>query len=818
MLPSRCLRCGAASRDFLCGSCVDYLVAYRPLWLNPALLPGPSLVDLVGTRDVAIVSADLSQVEWRAPAHESSAADAVQLVRLLAIDSGAKPVLSDGDATILHAFLQDGRRTTPTNSTERGALASIYRYLSTCNWMPPHLASEYALRATVLQPVSEIVDERDSSARLGPKDEAEAVAAFEAFESSSEPLPSESLPDLEPAETEEVSLPAPEPFPPEPIPQPEPPLPVPEPVPPPQPQPEPEPEPEEPAIDEAGRARLEAERHALDAQRSDLEAWVRSRTEELRAKEDALAGREEDVVSKERDVEQEARTATERRAALEKDEARRDVLRFLATIPGMFESEADVIATAFPDMTSLTSADVNALTQCKGVTDTLARAIRLELVPGEVADEQRVIRLHEEAQSFLEEGEYEASLDCYGRLIRERPQDTGLWFDRAELLVLLDRREEALQSYARVLDIDRKNWRAWFERANLLFGMGRLADAVDGLREALRIDSSKTADIVLKAEQLRRDGHPNEAVILFQAILAVAPTETRAVLGLGDSQLDLGDSDAAEALFVRALGANPQSPPILLRRGELLERKGRWGAAIQYYNRAIALRWNFPEPWLAKGKVLLEHDRPREALECFDKVVSFEPDRVEAWASKARAHAILGNRADAESALEQASKINPDDPSVRTAREALGTPPPDESKTVSHPEPPIDFPSLAKAFEEIEDEPEPTPAPAPFPDFQSFVESIEPDREDLHVLLQLADLALEGGDSQMALLRYEQAIAREPRNPDGWTGKGVALQQLERYEEALEAYDKALALKPDHEIARRWRTTCMRHLDPEADG
>ena len=39
---------------------------------------------------------------------------------------------------------------------------------------------------------------------------------------------------------------------------------------------------------------------------------------------------------------------------------RREVLRFLGTVAGMTEEEADVIATAFPDMRSLEAADVKA--------------------------------------------------------------------------------------------------------------------------------------------------------------------------------------------------------------------------------------------------------------------------------------------------------------------------------------------------------------------------------------------------------------------------------------------------------------------------
>ncbi len=827
MLPSRCVRCGASSRDFLCGVCTDYLVAYRPLWLNPALLPGPSLIDLVAPREVALVAADLSQVEWRSPPTET-AADAVRLVHLLRLDHDAHPVLSVGDAEVLHAFLQAGRRTPPTSSEDRAAFAAVCRYLSSSGWMPSHLASEYRLRADALEraeTLSEAEEERPPSTEPATV-ETKVVEAV--VEPSPLPLPEleeeefvplepetgTATPEIEPERPDEDALPAPQPPPPEPVPRPEPPLPLPEP-PGPGPQPEPEPEPEESAADRERLAELEAMKDVLQKERADVETWVRSRSEELRAKEEFLVDREKVLASKQEQIEAEGRAGTERLVALEKDMARREVLRFLGTVPGMTESAAHVIATAFPDMDALRGADGKALTQCKGVSDGLARAIRYELVPGEVEDEQRASRLREEAHAFQEEGDYAAALGCYDRLSRAHPDDIAVWFDRAQLLVLLNRPAEALECYARVTHLDRRNRQAWLERANLLFGSGRLHDAVDALREALKIDPSKGADIALRAEQLRRDGHPNEAVLLFQAVLDADPGEARAALGLGDSLLALGDTDAAEALFTRALGKDPQNAPIVFRKGELLERKGRWGAAIQYYNRAIALRWSFAGPWFAKGRILLDHDRAKEALECFDKVVSFEPDHAGAWAGKARALSALGDPEAATAALDRASAIGSDEPAVRAAREAIGV---SAAPEVTPSAALTDLPSLAKAFEEIEAELEPEPpAPPVSPDFAAFIESIEPEKEDTQVLLQLAELALEGGDPQMALLRYEQAIGREARNPDAWTGKGVALQQLERYREALEAYDRALALKPDHELALKWRTTCVRHVEREAD-
>ena len=824
------------SRDYLCASCIDYLIAYHPLWLNPALLPGPSLLDLVAPRESPLVASDLSTIEWESPRADPSAADAVQLIHLLGLDGPIAPTLSVGDADLLHRFLRDTRRSTPTHPEERDALAQVYRYLAGCAWMPSHLASEYRLRADTLSPgAAETAESPEGLAEPPVSEVARSLPLPESTPTEaedSEPLPELPSMDLEPEE-EEIPGPGPDPFRPLPVPEPEPPLPLPEPpVPQPQPEPEPEPEPEEAHVDEAESAEFEAMRNAIEVEKANLEATARSRAEELLTKETFLVERERALASKEREVEAQSKAVTDRLVVLEKDVARRDVLRFLGTVPGMSEAQADVIASAFPDMASLESADAKALTQCQGVTDALARAIRYELVPGEVDEEQVATRLQEEALAFLGEGDYEAALDCYDRLLRDRPEQMSVWFDRAELLVLLGRKEEALESYQRVIDVDRGNRRAWFERANLLFGLDRLPEAIDALKETLRIDPAKSGDIVLKAEQLRRDGHPNEAVVLFQTILDVNPAETRAVLGLGDALLGLGDSDTAETLFTQALGKNPQNAMIVFRKGELLEQKGRWGAAIQYYNRAIALKWNFVSPWLAKAKILLDHGRASEALECFDKVMSFDAEDVEAWAGKARAHAVLGNHEAASDALQRAERLDPENPMVLAARKSIGVSPavepepgpvrevpkqaPRKPEEEPEPEPAGDFHSLLKAFEEIEEEPQSTPASAPTDaDFRSFIESIEPDREETQVLLQLAELALEGGDARMALLRYEQAIEQDDRNADAWTGKGVSLQQLERYREGLAAYDRALSLQPGHELATKWRATCLRHLESE---
>ena len=789
-------------RDPLCASCVDFLVAYRPLWLDPSLLPGPSLLELAAPSEVAVVAARGEAIEWRSIPREPTAGHAVRLIRLLDLEGIPNPVISAGDAEVLHAFLADSRRSPPGEASAREALASLYRYLASRDWVPPHLAEEYRLRAKTLQPPAE-----GEPAVLAAVSRIEEPAAPEPGEPAPSPAPGEPAAET-PAEAAAEPTAVPE------APAAEPPLPEPEVKPAAEPEPErpSAPGPASPSVMESLSAELaemkEELREEIVKERENVQEWIRERSGAIEAREKELAEKEQALGAEARVVEAEKASVTERLQTLERDESRLAVLQFLGAVPGMTEDVARVLATAFPDMATLGGADARALEQCQGVTPALAQAIRYELVPGEVEEEQRAIDLREEAQAFLEEGDYRAALQCYDRLLAEHPEDKVFWFDKAELHVLLDEPEEALQCYTRVLDLDRRNRQAWFERANLLFGMGRLADAVDALREALRVEPRKSSDIILKAEQLRRDGHANEAAILYQAILDVDPGNGRAVLGLGDAFLDLGDIDAAEGLFTRALGKEGRDPELLFRKGELLNRKGRWGAAIQFYNRALALKWDLADAWLAKGQVLLVHDRAQEALECFEKILSIDPNREDALAGKRDAEAFL-----------RPLRLPPRRPEpppappegVEEPRAAEETSEEELRETLESREP-----SFADRLREAGmEEPEPAEEPpggVPS-DLKAFIESVEPEREDTHVLLQLAELALEGGDADMALLRYEQALEQDPRSAKAWTGKGTALQQLERYEEALAAYDRALQLDPQDEIAKRWRETCLRHLE-----
>ena len=68
--------------------------------------------------------------------------------------------------------------------------------------------------------------------------------------------------------------------------------------------------------------------------------------------------------------------------------------------------------------------------------------------------------------------------------------------------------------------------------------------------------------------------------------------------------------------------------------------------------------------------------------------------------------------------------------------------------------------------------------------------------------IELADIYLRVGDAEDALLAANAGIVKDPSNARLYNAKGMALNDLQRFDEAEEAWEKALRLNPDLKVAQ----------------
>jgi tetratricopeptide (TPR) repeat protein len=68
--------------------------------------------------------------------------------------------------------------------------------------------------------------------------------------------------------------------------------------------------------------------------------------------------------------------------------------------------------------------------------------------------------------------------------------------------------------------------------------------------------------------------------------------------------------------------------------------------------------------------------------------------------------------------------------------------------------------------------------------------------------LELADVYMRVGDSEDALLAANAGLVKDPDNARLYNAKGMALNDLQRFDEAEEAWEKALRLNPNLRVAQ----------------
>lgn len=164
------------------------------------------------------------------------------------------------------------------------------------------------------------------------------------------------------------------------------------------------------------------------------------------------------------------------------------------------------------------------------------------------------------AQLMASLKEYDRSLELYDRVVAFRPDEEGTALGRAELLLRMDRLEDALDAYAKAV----KRWPASALSLNaygytLADRTDRYAQAEKLIRKALKLDPDNAAIIDSHGWVLFKLGRHDEALLELQrAYAAYADHEVAAHLVEVLVALDRGAE--ARALLDDALETRPDSP------------------------------------------------------------------------------------------------------------------------------------------------------------------------------------------------------------------------------------------------------------------
>ena len=306
-----------------------------------------------------------------------------------------------------------------------------------------------------------------------------------------------------------------------------------------------------------------------------------------------------------------------------------------------------------------------------------------------------------EARKLAAEGRPQDALSRLERALEEEPRSARLEHEAGRILESLRRPESALLRHDAAARLDPAFLAAHVAIGNLHAEAGRFAEARAAFGSALALEPKSASALHGLAQVLAREGKLAEAVATFQRAAAANPRSAMVRYGLGAALEKLLRLEDSRAQLEAAVTLDPELQPAHFRLSQVLERMGRREEAAKSLARFRALKAQAhsrtADEYVKAGNVrgaVREFERAldadRDHLPALVKVGAIylalgELDRSVVCAERAAAidlkairfanlaHVLskVGRREDALRAIDRACALDPQNETLRAARDAI---------------------------------------------------------------------------------------------------------------------------------------------------
>ena len=251
-----------------------------------------------------------------------------------------------------------------------------------------------------------------------------------------------------------------------------------------------------------------------------------------------------------------------------------------------------------------------------------------------------------------------------------------------------------------------------------------------------------------------------------------SPLAPRAVFDEALALINAGDLAAAEARCHAALAAHPRDVNIRALLGALLIKLNRAPEAETTLRQVLELAPTFAKPHEDLGHLLVQQERAAEALPLLERATRLDPKLERAWFTLGKALALLGRGADADRAFEKCFELSPERRLMALAAEHQKENRPEEAQ---------------KLYRRV----------------------LHHNPRNVDALRLLALVALQAGHDVEAENLLQQAIALAPDFVNAWLDLGRLRKEQDRYGAALECFDRAIALDATNAQAHYLRASTL---------
>jgi Tfp pilus assembly protein PilF len=261
----------------------------------------------------------------------------------------------------------------------------------------------------------------------------------------------------------------------------------------------------------------------------------------------------------------------------------------------------------------------------------------------------------------LYQGHYVRARMLAEQYVQAHPKALPGWLLLARTEIAQGQYELAYQSLQKALDLDPASMDAlyYLERVSTILSQLEFRRLIETAPQSMRAHQ-------LMAESYLAGHHVAEAEKEYQAALQVDPASVEILNALGELMRSQFRFDEALVYYGRATRLAPRNYTSAYGMGACYLFKQDTRHAVESFRRALAIDGSSAAAHLALGDALLRDGQASAAIPELKTAARLVPDMRQAYALLARAYEKLGQRREAEEALQKEQSLAREE--IRSAR------------------------------------------------------------------------------------------------------------------------------------------------------
>src|SRR5438445_3803319 len=254
--------------------------------------------------------------------------------------------------------------------------------------------------------------------------------------------------------------------------------------------------------------------------------------------------------------------------------------------------------------------------------------------------------------------EFAEALACYDRAAAFGYEDHVMWNNRGVALDGLGQHEDAIDAYTRAMQRSPTYEIAAYNLGNAFAQLGQFEEAVVAYERALAINPAYKQAWYNKGYTFHGINRLEDAVTAYEKAIELDQQDEVLWNNLGNALYNLGRYEQSIPYFERALEVNPRYEIAWNNIGNALNKMGRHAASLKYHDKSLEIKPDFDYALYAKGHALDSLGRHEEGLELISQSLELNPNYDHAWMAKAESLHHLGRLEEARDSLNNALILN----------------------------------------------------------------------------------------------------------------------------------------------------------------